>query len=367
MPIKERKLTNGKKVFDIRVQYSNMRISRSVPTTLTDAKRVESRLLQELIHGRYDILNNKQNPKFSLYAEAYKKTVTWQKSYRCTVLNVNQLVKFFGKKRLTEITQQDFMSYRALRLKKVSMASVNREHSCLLRMINLALKNDQFLINRNPLEGIKRFKEPPAENRILALEEYHKLLEFAVDYFHRIVFFACNTGMRKMEILNLKFGQIRMFLTGAAEIELIDTKSGDKEYVPLNEEVIEMLIMIGRERNIDLERISIEDRKKYVFTGMRGQRLQSVRKPMVNTFKKAGIELRPFHTFRHFWTKMMFESGVDPYTIQKVGRWPDFETMLKYCYTTRAQEHEAVNMLSHKLSKKEAKVLKMRQYNGNNE
>ena len=40
---------------------------------------------------------------------------------------------------------------------------------------------------------------------------------------------------------------------------------------------------------------------------------------------------------------MMFESGVDPVTIQKVGRWRDFKTMLRYCYTTRSQEHEAVN------------------------
>lgn len=79
---------------------------------------------------------------------------------------------------------------------------------------------------------------------------------------------------------------------------------------------------------------------------------------MAYTFKRAGVELRPFHTFRHFWTKMMFEAGVDPYTIQKVGRWRDFETMLKYCYTTRPQEHEAVNKLSRQLNKENGKILK---------
>lgn len=61
---------------------------------------------------------------------------------------------------------------------------------------------------------------------------------------------------------------------------------------------------------------------------------------------------------------MMFEAGNDPATIQTVGRWRDFETMLKYCYTTKAQEHEAVGKLSEHLGKKGAKILPWRGYSG---
>ncbi len=107
-----------------------------------------------------------------------------------------------------------------------------------------------------------------------------------------------------------------------------------------------------------------KDKHKYVFTGMFGQRLKSVRKPMAKAFKDAGVESRPFHTFRHFWTKMMFESGNDPFTIQKVGRWRDFKTMLKYCYTTCLEEHVAVNRLSEKLRKEPGRILEMWQYGG---
>ncbi len=85
---------------------------------------------------------------------------------------------------------------------------------------------------------------------------------------------------------------------------------------------------------------------------------------MLRTFERAGLEPSPFHTFRHFWTKMMFEAGNDPATIQKVGRWRDVETMLKYCYTTKSQEREAVGKLTGHL-KTTAKILPSRQYNGN--
>lgn len=116
MSIKKRKLKNGKTVYDVRVQYGKMRLSRTVPSTMTEAKRVESRLLQDLINGRFEILKTKKNPKFKEYAEKYKKSVTWQKIYERTLISVNHLVKYFGNKRLTEIISQDFIDYRTNRL-----------------------------------------------------------------------------------------------------------------------------------------------------------------------------------------------------------------------------------------------------------
>jgi integrase len=345
MSIKQRKRKDGKSVFDVRVQSGNVRISRTISTTRTQAERVEHEIRKKLIEGQFDIKKPKDNPKFSVYAREYEKSVVWQKSYRRTRQLIRHLVDYFGERVLSEITGQDFINYRTMRLASVKPATVNRERACLLRMLNLAIKNEKLLINKNPLDGIKPLKEAPAENRTLTLEEYVKLIEAAPEYFRRILLFACNTGMRLMEILNLTFGQLRLYFD-KVEVVLYDTKSGLKEYIPLNEEVKNQIFGIAAEKSINLHELSEKDKKENVFTGNNGQRIQSVRKPMLRTFKEAGIEKRPFHTFRHFWTKMMFESGVDPYTIKKVGRWKDFDTMLKYCYTTRPEEYEAVNKLS---------------------
>lgn len=364
MPIRARKRKNGKVVFDVRAEYGGIRVQRTVQTTITDAKRVESKLLQELISGRYEILKNRENPTFRHYAQEYIKNVTWQKSYNRTVISVNHLIRYFGRLRLTDITDQDFINYRTVRLQKIGPATVNREYTCLNRMLNIAVKSDKFQISKNPLDNVTQLKEPPAANRVLTMDEYHKLLYSAPEYFKRIIFFASHSGMRKMEILNLTFRQIRMWLKNA-EIELVETKSGEKEYVPLDRKSIELIWEIAEDKGIDLRKLRDSDKDKHLFTGIHGQRLKSVRRPMETTFKRAGIELRPFHTFRHFWTKMMFEAGNDPATIQKVGRWRDFETMLKYCYTTKSQEHDAVNKLSEHLERKGAKILPWRGYSGN--
>lgn len=62
------------------------------------------------------------------------------------------------------------------------------------------------------------------------------------------------------------------------EIELTETKSGEREKVTLNLEVIELLKQIAKERKIDLDSMIDEQKNEYVFTGMKGQRLFSVKK-----------------------------------------------------------------------------------------
>jgi len=57
----------------------------------------------------------------------------------------------------------------------------------------------------------------------------------------------------------------------------------------------------------------------YVFSGTRGERLLSVRKPLATALKRAGIEKARFHDFRHSWASWMSDAGVDPYTIKEIG------------------------------------------------
>ncbi len=58
--------------------------------------------------------------------------ITWQKNYDRTLQN-----------------------YRTSRLKSVKPATVNREFACLKRMLNLAVKSDDYVIRHNPLCDIK--------------------------------------------------------------------------------------------------------------------------------------------------------------------------------------------------------------------
>ncbi|MCH7681222.1 hypothetical protein IID10_17965 [candidate division KSB1 bacterium] len=108
MSVTKRILKNGKIVFDVRVQYGTYRVSRTVPTTKTRAKRVEDKILQDLVRGKFDILQKRENPNLKTYAESYETSISWQKSVRRTLISMDHLVKKLGHKRLSEITTQDF-------------------------------------------------------------------------------------------------------------------------------------------------------------------------------------------------------------------------------------------------------------------
>ena len=98
------------------------------------------------------------------------------------------------------------------------------------------------------------------------------------------MFFACNVGTRLQETLSLQFKQIKIHDFGA-EVELIETKSGKKETIPINKGVVEMLHVIARERYIDFKFLTEKQREQYVFLGLHSDRLKSVRKPMQKTLR----------------------------------------------------------------------------------
>jgi len=100
-----------------------------------------------------------------------------------------------------------------------------------------------------------------------------------------ILMTAFNTGMRIQEILGLKWEQVKIWDMGG-EIELLQTKNGKKRYVPLN---ASMARPPGQHKG----------RSEFIFLGTRCKRLYSIKKPLANAIKRAGIEKATAHDFRH--------------------------------------------------------------------
>lgn len=158
-------------------------------------------------------------------------------SYRRDVTIVAHVNKFFGNKRLSEITPEDVERYKSQR-KGVKNGTINRELACFKRMFNLAMKWGDA--PSNPVTAVRFLHEPPKKERYVTREEAAKLMQAAPDYFKAILTTAFNTGMRLQEILSLKWEQVKLWDKGG-EIELIYTKNGKKRYVPLNEEMRNLL------------------------------------------------------------------------------------------------------------------------------
>lgn len=360
MAIESKRLKNGKWSHSIRLQHNNLIVKETVRgITKSQARIVENELFTKLIKGVYRSLRKTKNPKLKDFAEAYKLGIKGQKSYASASRIIDQLMKTFGDRRLTELTPSDYLTHRGNRIEEVSPSTNNLELRHLRRMFNVAVADEEYTISRNSLAQIKQLRVDPVDNRELLVWEYRRMLNVAPPYFHDIMFFACNVGTRLQETLTLTFKQIHM-TDFSAEVELLTNKSGKRQLVPLNNAVVELLQKIAKDQDIDLKQLSVEQKEEAVFLGLHGKPLKGVRKPLAKTFRRAGVEPKDFHTFRHFWTTEMFNAGVNVKTIQKIGRWTDLQTMLRYCHTQKSQENEAVNRLQTHLETESSQALPLK-------
>ena len=96
---------------------------------------------------------------------------------------------------------------RVLSLRKD--ATVNREMSCLHHLFSKAFEWE--IIEQSPFERGKSLmlKENNERVRFLNDDEIQRLLENSIPHLKDIIICAVNTGMRRGEILNLKWSQIR--------------------------------------------------------------------------------------------------------------------------------------------------------------
>ncbi|MDI6751403.1 MAG: site-specific integrase [bacterium] len=76
--------------------------------------------------------------------------------------------------------------------------------------------------------------------RYLSKEECHKLISYCASHLKPIVITALNTGMRKGEILNLKWDNIDL-RHGFISLDGKDTKNGERKEIPINETLREAL------------------------------------------------------------------------------------------------------------------------------
>jgi len=88
-------------------------------------------------------------------------------------------------------------------------------------------------------------KENNERDRVLTPEEYARLVAACPPHLKPVVQLAYHTGMRKGEILTLKWGQVDL-KEGFIRLDPEHTKTGEGRWVPLNQELVEMFRALPR-------------------------------------------------------------------------------------------------------------------------
>jgi integrase len=251
-------------------------------------------------------------------------------------VSLGPLQRFFGGKFLSEINPFLIEKYKQKRKEDgVTPRTINIELACLRHMFNMALKWGKA--QKNPMMEVKLFKEPEGKDRILSPEEEVKLLE-AVQaskkgkHLEPIILTGLFTGMRKGEILNLRWSNVD-FKSRVITVE--GTKSGYLRKIPMSSKLTETLDHVRR-----------KTQNEFVFSDETGKPYKSFRTAWEQALKKAGIEDLTFHSLRHTFGTRLGMKGYDIKTIAELMGHRDIKMTMRYSHPTPEHKRRAVESLN---------------------
>lgn len=176
------------------------------------------------------------------------------------------------------------------------------------------------IITKDPSLNVQRYKRTESCRVFLSLDELRKLAvtPFKDNNLRRAFLFSCLTGLRKSDILSLKWGDVSR-QGSFTRITFRQKKTGAQEYIDITPQAVEYMGPQGKPA----------DR---VFDGF-------VYNTITSTYiqlwaKDAGInkEGLTFHSARHTFAVMMLELGADLYTVSKLLGHREIKTTQIYAH-----------------------------------
>jgi integrase len=327
-----------------------------------DAEAELAKRVSLIAEGRY--LDVKKDLKITLgeLVEKYLENFTHPiKEYYC-----ENFKEYFGEKTLlSKIRYVDLETYRNhLRRKPTKFgrirkdATVNREMSCLHHLFSKAFEWE--MVEQSPFERGKSLmlKENNERIRFLNDDEIKRLLENSPPHLKDIIICAINTGMRKGEILNLKWSQIR----GGFIYLQKGVKTKERREIPINDELEILFKRIKAQQNsksatvirldgnnvIRWEGNPIEGQDlafEYVFT-YKGKIVKNIKKAFKTALKNAGITDFRFHDLRHTFASQVIMRGGDLKDVQELLGHKSMSMTLRYSHLSQEHKKKAVNLLN---------------------
>jgi len=321
----------NEKIYYIDFYYKGNRKRERIGTSKKLAETVLRKRKVEIEENRYLDRKKEINTRFKELSKWYLELekIKRKRSYKRDCASVDKLNGYFGNMIITEITPAMVEKYKGYRLSQISRrgsttkpATLNRELACMRHMFNLAIREGKA--EKNPFQGVGLEKENNKRDRILSVDEYQKLLDKSPSYLKPILITAYHTGMRKSEILNLKWDRVDL-KNGFIRLRFEDTKNGEARAIPLNNELTELFENTIKCLHHD-----------FVFT--RGNRpTGNIRKAFSKACEEAEIEDFTFHDFRHTFVTRKRREGHDPIKIMKVTGHKDVSMYLRYNTVTEEE------------------------------
>lgn len=292
------------------------------------AKRIYDKTLGEIAEGKWFERLPGEEKTFREMMERYmtEHSIPKKASAKRDQTSLVSLLPFFGDRMVTDIKPRSINEYKTLRRTQgVSACGINRELALMKHAFTLALKEWGW-VEDNPVKKVSMEKEPPPRDRWLTYDEEERLLPVAPAWLRQMIIFAVETGCRKGEMLSLRWNVVDLF----GKVVTIDaSKTGEKRSIPLTDRALEVL----KERQNGRTKVrSIGG--NLVFTYPEGQmvNIDTLRGAFEKALGEAEVEKFRWHDLRHTFASRLAQSGVEPYTVQRLMGHRSFTTTQRYAH-----------------------------------
>ncbi len=226
-------------------------------------------------------------------------------------------------------------------LNKLQASTINTHLATLSNVMRHA--KEWGWITRNPVLEVRRPRPPKGRVRFLSEEERESLLKACqacgYPFLYLIVVLALSTGMRKEEILSLKWSDVDL---KDGVIILQKTKNKERRRVAVRGHALDLLRQHAKLRRIDSHFLFPGERpspQKDCNVVHKSERHFDIRKPWVRAIKLAGLEDFVFHDLRHSCASYLAMGGASPLEIAEVLGHKSLDMVKRYSHL--AESHVA--------------------------
>jgi integrase len=288
--------------------YSGKQYQKTTRTeNKKQAQRIHDKVKYEIAEGIWFDRLPGEDKTFKEMMEKFEEEHASKKRSAATFKEyIKKLNSFFGDCTVSKISPPMINEFKNKRRSEgVTGATINRHLATLRKAFNLAI-NEWEWVKENPVLRVSVEKEPPGRVRYLSEEEFDRLYDACPEWLKPIVLTAKHTGMRRENILSLKWEQVDLF---RRVITLEHTKNDERHGIPLNDTLLQMFLSLSKVRHLH---------SSYVFCHENGKRFYEIKKGFKKALKKAGIEDFRFHDLRHCFASSLVQKGVDLYQVQRL-------------------------------------------------
>ncbi|MGR9144839.1 site-specific integrase [Rhizobium leguminosarum] len=221
---------------------------------------------------------------------------------------------------LVGLSQPDISSFRDERLSSVAPSTAVREMAILSHVIEVAMRDWGFPLSRNVVKLVRRPVIRNERKRRLQGDEEQRLLDGCdsgkIAFMKTLLIVAIETGMRRSEILGLKWNDISH---NRRVITLDMTKNGSSREVPMSQRAFDALCSW---------KTGAPEDESMIFPIAPGSFEQVWRRLL----KRANVTGLRFHDLRHEGVSRLFERGLNVIEVSTISGHKELRMLRRYSH-----------------------------------